>query len=215
MSQYFPKPYEPFGGDIYVKFYLSNYAAKTDLKSATGTDTIKLASKSDSASLKAEIDKLNIDKLVSVPVDLSKSTGKNDVVKKTIYDKLVAKVNNIDISGFAIKTKYDKDKSNLEKKVSNAENKIPDTSGLVKKLDYNAKISEVGGKISSITGLATTSALTLVENKILNVSNLVKKTTDYDTKISEIEKRVVDHNHDKYLTTPEFKNFTADIFLQD
>ena len=66
--------------------------------------------------------------------------------------------------------------------------------------------------------MATTSALTVVENKILNVSNLVKKKkqqTDYDTKISEIEKRVADHNHDKYLTTPEFKNFTADIFLQD
>ena len=128
MSQYFPKPYEPFGGDIDVKVYLSNYATKTDLKSATGIDTFKLAAKSDSTSLKAEIDKLNIDKLVSVPVDLSKSTGKNDVVKKTIYDKLVAKVNNIDISGFALKTKYDKGKSNLEKKVSNAEKKIPDTS---------------------------------------------------------------------------------------
>ena len=128
MSQYFPKPYEPFGGDIDVKVYLSNYATKTDLKSATGIDTFKLAAKSDSTSLKAEIDKLNIDKLVSVPVDLSKSTGKNDVVKKTIYDKLVAKVNNNDISGFALKTKYDKDKSNLEKKVSNAEKKIPDTS---------------------------------------------------------------------------------------
>ena len=56
---------------------------------------------------------------------------KNDVVKKTVYDKLVAKVNSIDTSGFVLKTKYDTDKSELE-------NKIPDTSGLVKKTDYNA-----------------------------------------------------------------------------
>ena len=69
------------------------------------------------ASLKTEVDKLDIDKLVPVPVDLSKLSDvvKNDVVKKTVYDKLVAKVNNIDTSGFVLKTKYDTDKSELEK----------------------------------------------------------------------------------------------------
>ena len=70
---------------------------------------------------------------------------------------------------------------------------------MVKKADFNAKITEVEGKILSITGLATTSALTTVENKILDVSGLVTK-TDYNTKISEIEKKVSDHNHDKYIT---------------
>ena len=57
---------------------------------------------------------------------------KNDVIKKDVYDKLVAKVNSIDTSGFVLKTKYDTDKLVLE-------NKTPDTSGLVKKTDYNAK----------------------------------------------------------------------------
>ena len=71
MSQYFPKPYEPFGGDINVKVYLLNYATKTDLKNATGIGTSKLAAKSDLASLKAEVDNLDIDKLIPVPVDLS------------------------------------------------------------------------------------------------------------------------------------------------
>ena len=63
-----------------------------------------------------------------VPVDLSKlsSVVKNDVVKKTVYDKLVAKVNAIDTSDFVLKAKYDTDKSRLE-------NKIPDTSDIVKK----------------------------------------------------------------------------------
>ena len=57
------KPYEPFGGDINVKFDLSNFATKADLKNATGTDTSKLAAKSDLVSLKAEIDKIDVDKL--------------------------------------------------------------------------------------------------------------------------------------------------------
>ena len=57
----------------------------------------------------------------------------NEVAKKTVYDKLVAKVNSIDISGFVLKTKYDTDKSNLENKISNTDKNIPDTSGLVKK----------------------------------------------------------------------------------
>ena len=66
MSQYFPKPYVPFRGDINVKVDLSNYAIKTDLKNATGIDTSKLAAKSDLVSLKAEADKLDIVKLKSV-----------------------------------------------------------------------------------------------------------------------------------------------------
>ena len=83
--------------------------------------------------------------------------------------------------------------------------KIPDTSGLVKKTDFSFKITEIEGKIPSISGLATNSALTAIENKIPNVSGLVKK-TGYNTKISETEKKVIDHNHDKYITTPEFNN---------
>ena len=55
------------------------------------------------------------------------------------------------------------------------ERKIPDTIGLVKKVDYNAKITEIEGKIPSISGLATNAALTIVENKIPNISSLVKK----------------------------------------
>ena len=72
MRQYLPKLYEPFGGDINVKVDLSNYAINYDLKNATGIDTSKLAAKSDLASLKAEMDKLDTDKLVPVTVELSK-----------------------------------------------------------------------------------------------------------------------------------------------
>ena len=134
MSQYFPKPYEPFGGDINVKVDLSNYATKADIKNISHVDTSSFALKTNLATLKTEVDKLDIDKLVPVPVDLSKLSDvvKNNVVKKDVYNKLVTKVNvipvnNIDTSKFALKTKYDTDKSELE-------NKIPDLVVLLKRL---------------------------------------------------------------------------------
>ena len=72
MTQYFPEPYRSFGGNINVKVDLSNYATKLDLKNAVGVDTTRLAAKSDLASLKAEIDKIDVGKLKTVPVDLVK-----------------------------------------------------------------------------------------------------------------------------------------------
>ena len=69
MSQYFPKPYEPFGGDINVKVDLSNYATKTDIKDIAHIDTSRFALKSNLASLKTEVDKSDIDELVPVSVD--------------------------------------------------------------------------------------------------------------------------------------------------
>ena len=113
MSQYLPKRYESFGGDINVKVDISNYATKADIKNISHVDTSSFALKTNLANLKTEVDKLGIDKLVPVPTDLSKLSNvvKNDVIKKTEYDKLVGKVNNIDTSGFVLKTKYDSDKS--------------------------------------------------------------------------------------------------------
>ena len=71
-EEYFPKPYEPFGGDINVKVDLSNYATKTDLKNVLHVDVSSFALKSNLASLKTEVDKLDIDKLTPVPNDLAK-----------------------------------------------------------------------------------------------------------------------------------------------
>ena len=115
MSQYFPKPFRKFGGNINVKVDLSNYGTNTDLKNVTHVDTSSFALKTNLANLKTEVDKLDIDKLAPVPVDLSKLTDvvKNDV-KKTVYDKLVVKVDNIDTSDFVFKTKYNTDKTELE-----------------------------------------------------------------------------------------------------
>ena len=119
MRQYFPKPFRSFGENINVKVDLSNYATKTDLKNVTHVDTSSFALKTNLANLKTEVDKLDIDKLALVLVDLSELNDavKNDVVKKAVYDKLVAKVNNIDTNDFVLKTKYQTDKTELEKKI--------------------------------------------------------------------------------------------------
>ena len=155
MSQYFPKPYKSFERNINVKVYLSNYTVTTDLKNILYVDTSSFALKTNLASLKTEVDKLYIDKLVPVPVNLSKISDvvKNDVVKKNVYDRLVAKVNNIDSNAFVLKTKYQIDKTELEKE-------IPDKTNLVKQI----KITDLENKISVVSGFATKSALNAVEN---------------------------------------------------
>ena len=160
----------------------------SDLKNVSHVDTSGFALKTDLAGLKTEVNKLDIDKLVPVPVDLSKLSDvvKNDIVKKDIYDKLVAKVNNIDTSDFVLKAKYQTDKTELE-------NKIPDVSNLVKK----TKLTELENKIPDVSSLATKTALTAVENKIPSASNLVKK-KDCNTKITEIKNKFNNHDHDKY-----------------
>ena len=170
ISQYFPKLYEPFSGNINVKVDLSNYGTKDDIKNITHVDTSRFALKASLANLKTEVDKLDIDKLVPVPADLSKLSNvvNNEVVKKTEYDKLVTKVNNIDTGTgkFILKSDYDADKLELEKK-------IPDTSNLATK----AALTTIENKIPNISNLATKAALNTIENKIPDVSNLVKKVT--------------------------------------
>ena len=110
--------------------------------------------------IKSKVDKLDVDKLVHVPVDLSKLSYvvKNDVVKKDIYNA----------------------------KIKGIEYKIPDITNLATNTTLNAKINEVKDKLPSVANLATTTALTAIENKTTNVSNLAKK-TDYNTKVNEVE----------------------------
>ena len=165
MNQYFPKPFRSFGGNINVKVDLSNYVTKTDLKNVTHVDTLNFALKTNLASLKTDADKLGIDKLAPVPVDLSKlsDVAKNDV-KKTVYDKLAAQVINIDTSDFVLKTKHETDKTELK-------NKTPDLTGFVK----TAKLTELENKIPDVSSLATKTTLTAVENKMPSVSSLIKK----------------------------------------
>ena len=147
-----------------IKTFKFIYATKTDLKNVTHVDTSSFALKTNLANLKTEVDKLDIEKLAPVPVDLSKVSDvvKNDFVKKAVYDQLVVKVNNIDTSDFVLKTKYNTGKTELEKK-------IPDVTNFVEE----AKLTELGNKTPDISNLARKTALTTVENKIPSISNLV------------------------------------------
>ena len=113
MSQYFPRPYEPFGGDINVKVDLSNYTTKTDVKNISHVDTSSFALNTNLASLKTEVDKLDIEKLKSLPNNLSNLKNKVD---KLEIDKL---------------TPVPIDLSKLSNVVKN---------NVVKKIEYNAKI---------------------------------------------------------------------------
>ena len=160
----------------------------------THVDTSSFVLKTNLAALKTEVDKLDIDKLVPAPTDLSKLSNvvKNNVVKKTVY--------NIDTSDFVLKTNYNTDKTELENKISN-----------VTDFFEKAKLTELENKIPDFSDLATKTALTAVEYEIADVNSLIKK-TDYNTKVTEIEKKLTDHNHDKYITTPEFNTLAADVF---
>ena len=107
MSQYFPAPLS-HEENIKVIIDLSNYATKKEINDITHVDTSNFALKTNLANLKTEVDKLDIGKLATVPVDLSKLSNvvKNEVVKKTVYDKLVVKVNNIDTNDFVLKSNF-------------------------------------------------------------------------------------------------------------
>ena len=135
MSQYFPKPFHShFGENITVKIDMSNYATKTDIKNISHVDNSSFALKTNLANLKTEVDKLDIDILATVPVDLIilSDVVKNDVIKRTTYDELVAKVDDINTSDFVLKTTYKTDKTELEKE-------IPKVTNFVKK----AKLTEL------------------------------------------------------------------------
>ena len=119
---------------------------------------------------------------------------KNDVVKKAVYDQLAAKAKIIDTNDFSLKTKYQADKAELEKK-------IPNVTDFVKR----AELTELENTIPDVSSLATKAALTAGENKIPSVSNLVTKT-------SELEKKLTDDNHDKYVAASEFNTLATDVF---
>ena len=162
----------------------------------THVDVSSFASKTNLASIKTEVHKIDVGKLKTVPVDLAKLSNlvKNDVVKKTEYNKLVTKVDNIDTANFVLKTKDDTYIGEIKKGSGTAskndldavKNKIPNVSGFLLTCVFNSKITKVENKIPDIKNLASKTELTTVENKIPNVSSLVAK-TEYAAEISKIK----------------------------
>ena len=139
MSTYYP-PYRSSSNSIKVELDLDNYATKTDLKNIIHVDVSSFASKTNLAALKTEVDKIDTDKLKTVPDDLAKLSNvvKNEVVKKTAYNTLKNKVDAIDTSNFVSRTKFTTDTNSLDDKIDKVEKKILDISGLVSKTELAA-----------------------------------------------------------------------------
>ena len=192
MSRYFP-PYNNSSENIKLELDLSNYATKTDLKNVTHVDVSSYALKTNLAALKTEVDKIDTNKLKTVPDDLAKLSNavKNDTVKKTEFTPLKTKVNTIDTDNFVSRTKFEKDIKDLDDTIDQVGKRIPDVSALAAKSSItsllsttalNSKITEienkiktVDNKIPSITNLATKTELTVMENKIPDANGFVKK----------------------------------------
>ena len=178
MSTYYPS-YKSSSQNIKVELDLSNYATKKDINYITHVDVSGFASKTNLAVLKTEVDKIDVDKLKTVPVDLAKLSNvvKNDVVKKTDYNTKVTSIESqiagvtkntldnlgditnlkaIDTSSFVLKTKLASGVSDLENKIDTVDKKIPDISGLGTKTSLNAYLQTS----------AFNAKVTEVENKI-------------------------------------------------
>ena len=215
MIEYFQKP-KSLGANIKVELDLSNYATKAILKNTTGVDTFDFAKSTDLANLKSDVDNLNIDKLKSVPSGLSSLKSQEDVLdigklETTPVD--LSKLNNVVKNHVVKKTEYDE----LVKKVNNI-NTI-DTSNLVKKTDYNTKIYEIEKKITDhdhdkcittqefnkLTSDYFTARLAqanLASKK--DIANFVKK-TDFDDKLKNLNKKVTS-NKKKHLLVENESN---------
>ena len=156
---YYP-PYKSSSNNVKVKFDLINYATKNDLKNITHVDVSSFASKTNLAALKSEVDKIDVDKLKTAPVDLAKLTNaiENDLVKKTVYNTKVTsietqiagltkntvdnladitKLKAIDTNSFVTRTKFSADTDALDDKIDGVEKKILDISGLATKTSLN------------------------------------------------------------------------------
>ena len=141
MSQYFT-PYNNSSGNIKVELDLSNYATKDDVKNITHVDVSSYATKTNLAALKTEVDKIDTDKLKTVPDDLAKLSNviKNEVVKKTDFSA----------DDYAKKTKFSGDINSLDDKIDKVEKKIPDVSSLKTKRNVTTLIKNLDNRIDNL-----------------------------------------------------------------
>ena len=228
---YYP-PYKSSSNNIKVELDLTNYATKTDLKNITHVDVSSFASKTNLAALKTKVDKIDVDKLKTTPIDLDRLS--NDVVKKTDYNtKVTSKeaqiagltkitVDNladitkrkaIDTNGFVLKTKLASDVTTLENKIDTVDKKIPDISGLATKTSlnsylqtstFNSKVTEVENKIKSADIIAK-SANTKANTIRSNLTEYAKK-ADVATDITTIK--------NNYITNASLSSQSNDLKSQ-
>ena len=204
MIEFFLEP-KSSEGRVKVELDLSNYATKADLKNARGVDTSRFAKKVDLANLKSNVDKLDVDKLKNVPSGLSSLKSKVD---KLDIGKL--ETTPVDLSKLSNVVKNDVVKKDVyNAKIKYIEDKIPDITNLATNTALNAKINDTKNEARSITNLLTKISLNAkineIKNKIPNITNLAS-----DTALTDVENKILDYG--KYIATPEFNNLTAKSF---
>ena len=169
MNEYFFSRSRTFRRDIKVKLDLSNYATKTDLKNVTHVDVSSFASKTNLASLKTELDKINVEKLKTVPADLAKLINKvaNDLVEETDFNALEKKVTGNKTGQDNLETTVQNNHLITKTNINNLKSKVDsiDLSKYVKKTDY--EVSNLELKIPDIRGLLQTPAF---RSKLLKVN---------------------------------------------
>ena len=176
MSTYYP-PYKSSSNNIKVELDLTNYATKTDLKNITHVDVSSYASKTNLSVLKCEVDKIDIDKLKTVPDDLAKLSNviKNEVVKKADFSA----------DNYVTRTKFSTDTNSLDDKIDKVDKKIPDVSGLATKSSVTILIKNLDGRIDKlkINDYAKKTSLT---NYMLT-STFNSKSTELENKIKDAD----------------------------
>ena len=176
MSTYYP-PYKSSSNNIKVELDLTNYATKTDLKNITHVDVSSYASKTNLSVLKCEVDKIDIDKLKTVPDDLAKLSNviKNEVVKKAEFSA----------DNYVTRTKFSTDTNSLDDKIDKVDKKIPDVSGLATKSSVTILIKNLDGRIDKlkINDYAKKTSLT---NYMLT-STFNRKSTELENKIKDAD----------------------------
>ena len=141
MSTYYP-PYKSSSSNIKVELDLTNYATKTDLKNIIHTDVSSFASKTNLAALKTEVDKIDVDKLKTVPDDLAKLSNvvKNEVVKKTDFSA----------DNYVTRTKFSTDTNALDDEIDKVNKKVPDVSNLATKSSVTILVRDLDDRIDKL-----------------------------------------------------------------
>ena len=174
MTTYYP-PYKSSNNNIKVELDLTNYATKTDLKNITHTDVSSFASKTNLSLLKTKVDKIDVDKLKTVPDDLAKLSNvvKNEIVKKTDFSA----------DDYVKKTKFSGDINSLDDKIDKAEKKIPDVSSLETKRNVTTLVKNLDNRIVNLK-IKEYVKKTILSNYVLP--------SDFNTKSTELENKIKD-----------------------
>ena len=174
MSQYFP-PFNNSSNNVKVELDLSNYATKDDVKNITHVDVSSYATKTNLAALKTEVDKIDIDKLKTVPDDLAKLSNvvKNEVVKKTDFSA----------DNYVTRTKFSTDTNSLDDKIDKVEKKIPDVSGLATRRNVTTMVNNLNNKIDNLKNNDYAKKTSLINYML---------TSTFNTKSTELENKIKD-----------------------